>query len=60
MSRWLFDGNLRQVECLWLVSGTLDADFEVKRTIKRAELTAFLRLLRRLVGPTRRSETEVL
>ena len=30
--------------------GTLDAEFEVQRTIKRAELTAFLCLLRRIVG----------
>ena len=30
--------------------GTLDAEFEVQRTTKRAELTAFLCLLRRTVG----------
>ena len=32
--------------------GAVDADLEVQRTIKRAELTAFLSLLRRIVGPT--------
>ena len=31
--------------------GTLDAEFEVLRTIKRAELTAFLCLLRRAFIP---------
>ena len=33
-------------------TGTLDAEFEVQRTIKRAELTAFLCLLRKAIGPT--------
>ena len=32
--------------------GTLDAELEVQRTIKRAELTAFLCLLRKAIGPT--------
>ena len=32
--------------------GTLDAELEVQRTIKRAELTAFLCLPRKAVGPT--------
>ena len=32
--------------------GTLDAELDVQRTIKRAELTAFLCLLRKAVGPT--------
>ena len=32
--------------------GTLDADLEVRRTIKRTELTAFRCLLRRISGPT--------
>ena len=32
--------------------GTLDADLEVQRTIKRAELTAFLCLSRKVIGPT--------
>ena len=32
--------------------GTLDAEFEVQCTIKRAELTAFLCLIRRIIGFT--------
>ena len=36
----------------WDVGGTLDAELEVQRTIKRAELTAFLCLLRKAIGPT--------
>ena len=32
--------------------GTLDAELELQRTIKRAELTAFLCLLRKAIGPT--------
>ena len=32
--------------------GTLEADLEVVRTTKRAELTAFFCLLRRIIGPT--------
>ena len=32
--------------------GTLDAELEVQRTIKRAELIAFLCLLRKAIGPT--------
>ena len=32
--------------------GTLDAELDVQRTIKRAELTAFLCVLRKAVGPT--------
>ena len=32
--------------------GTLDAELEVQRTIKGAELTAFLCLLRKAIGPT--------
>ena len=31
--------------------GSLDAAFEVQRTIKRAELTAFLCLLDKVIGP---------
>ena len=34
------------------VYGTLDAELEVQRTIKRAELTSFLCLLRKAIGPT--------
>ena len=33
--------------------GSMEAEFEVKRTIKRAELTAFLCLLKRLIGPVK-------
>ena len=32
--------------------GTLDAGLEVQRTITRAELTAFLCLIRKAIGPT--------
>ena len=32
--------------------GTLDAEFVVQRTIKRAELTAFFFFFRKVVGPT--------
>ena len=31
--------------------GSMEADFEAQRTIKRAELTAFLCLLRKVSGP---------
>ena len=31
--------------------GSMEAEFEVQRTIKRAELTAFLCFLRRVIGP---------
>ena len=33
--------------------GSLEAEFEVQRTIKRAELTAFLCLLKRAIGPAK-------
>ena len=33
--------------------GSADAEYEVERTIKRAELTAFLCLLKRVIGPVR-------
>ena len=32
--------------------GTLEAELKVQRTIKRADLTAFLCLLRKAIGPT--------
>ena len=32
------------------VSGSVEAEFEVQRTIKRAELTAFVCLLKRVIG----------
>ena len=31
----------------------MEADFEVQRTIKRAELTAFLFLLKNVIGPVK-------
>ena len=31
--------------------GSMEAELEVQRTIKRAELTAFLCLLRKVIGP---------
>ena len=31
--------------------GSMEAEFEVQRTIKRAELTAFLCLVKRVIGP---------
>ena len=33
------------------IHGTVDAEPEVQRTIKRAELTAFTCLLSRVIGP---------
>ena len=56
--RWLFVGSVRKVARVWMVSGqdmgpvrgmygTLEAELEVQRTISRAELTAFLCLLRK-------------
>ena len=32
------------------ISGVSDTEFEVQRTIKRAELVAFLCLFRRIIG----------
>ena len=32
--------------------GSMEAEFEVQRTIKRVELTAFLYLLKKVLGPT--------
>ena len=31
----------------------MEAEYEVHRTIKRAEMTAFLCLLRKVIGPTK-------
>ena len=31
--------------------GSMEAEFEVQRTVKRAELTAFLGLVRKVIGP---------
>ena len=33
--------------------GTLDVELEVQRTINRAEMTAFLCLLKKAIGPTK-------
>ena len=37
---------------LYGMYGPMEAEFEVRRTIKRAELTAFLCLLKEVIGPT--------
>ena len=65
--RWLSSGYRWKVGSMWLVSGAMDydeelgplhgmyvsmeADLEVQRTIKRAELTGFLCLLKKVIGP---------
>ena len=41
------------MEPLYGMNDSMEADFEVQHTIKRAELTAFLCLLRKVIGPTR-------
>ena len=40
-----------EVELLHGMYGSMESEFEVQRTIKRAELTAFLCLLKRVIGP---------
>ena len=45
-----YDGDLGPV---YGVYGSMEAEFEVQRTIERAELTAFLRLLKKITGPTK-------
>ena len=42
----------RWVRCMGFC-GAMEAEYEVQRTIKRAELTAFLCLLRKACGPTK-------
>ena len=37
---------------MYSVYGTMDADLEVQCTIKKGALTAFLRLLIKIIGPT--------
>ena len=64
----LLAGKSRQVGSMWLGSGafideemgllhgmygSMEAELEVQRTIKRAELTAFLCLLMRVIGPVK-------
>ena len=46
---WITTRSLDQLRGMY---GTLDAEFEVQRTIQRVELTAFLFLLWRIVDPT--------
>ena len=41
-----------EMEPMHGMPGTLDAELEVQRTIKRAELTAFVCLFRKAIGPT--------
>ena len=36
---------------LYGMYGSMDAEFEIQRTIKRAELTAYVCFLKRLIGP---------
>ena len=36
---------------LYGMYGSVEAEYEVQRTIKRAEMTAFLCLLRKVIGP---------
>ena len=36
---------------LYEMYGSMEAEYEVHRTIKRAELTAFLCLLKKVIGP---------
>ena len=42
-----------EMEPLLGMYGSVEAEFEVQRTIKRAELTAFLCLLKRAIGPVK-------
>ena len=43
-----YDEELRSVHGMY---GSMEAELEVQRTIKRAELTAFLCLLMKVIGP---------
>ena len=45
-------GHDEEMEPMHGMYGTLDAELEVQRTIKRAEQTAFLCLLRKAIGLT--------
>ena len=49
---WLISDRDEEIEPMYGMCGSLDAEFEEQRTIKRAELTAYFSLLRRIVGPT--------
>ena len=43
--------HVEEMGLLHRMYGSMEAEFEVQRTIKRAELTAFLYLLRKVCGP---------
>ena len=43
-----YDGELGPFHGMY---GSMEAEYDVQRTIKRAELTAFLCLLRKVIGP---------
>ena len=40
-----------EMERLYGTCGSMEAELEIQRTIKRAELTAFVCLLKRVIGP---------
>ena len=42
---------MKRWEPLYGMYGSMEAEYEVLRTIKRAELTAFLCLLKKVIGP---------
>ena len=42
-----------ELEPLHGMYGSMEAEFEVQRTIERAELTAFLCLLKKVIGHTK-------
>ena len=43
-----------ELEPLHGMCGSMEAEFEVQRIIKRAELTAFFCLLKKVIGPLKR------
>ena len=45
-----YDEEMRPLHGMY---GSVEAELEVQRIIKRAELTAFLYLLKRVIGPTK-------
>ena len=40
-----------EMEPLYGMCGSMEAEYEVQRTIKRAEVTAFFCLLKKVIGP---------
>ena len=44
---------MKRWEPLYGMYGTVEAELEIQRTIKRAELTAFVCFLKRVIGPSR-------